>query len=326
MDYKFVLKSLWNKSKLSFFLSFFSISLLFFRGFVLPPFWFVPGAIRKKLHNMASEPYAPDATQLSEFEFAARQAITIFAMDDERLLQQAFPGYDGYYVGEARQVRFTLITDKQHKQYHVAIRGSENEQNWIDNFTPEFEWDRELKATIHRGYRDIALDLLKELEPLLANKDYSVTVSGGSLGGVSSVAVGWYLDSRGYDVTQIYNFAGPKLTDDDYSHLPVLTVVNKLDAVWLLPLATPFHRYRHQGERLVLIPSEDYQENKGPAEWRLYKDSLLSDFLLSSWGIDRKLDMGEHTAYGTYFLHFLGDEAEPGLFDAAPAAVASGQG
>lgn len=306
MEYKFVLKSIWDRSKLSFFLSFISVSTLYLRGFVVCPFRFVPLAIRNRLHAKVSVPYAPDATQLADFEFAARQAIYIFAMDDAAVLEQTFPGFEGYRVGEARHVRYTVITDHHNKRYHVAIRGSENDYNWIDNFTPEFEWDSELKATIHRGYREIALALLPELEPLLTNKDYAITVAGGSLGGVSSVAVGWYLDSRGYMVSQIYNFAGPKLTDDDYSHLQVLTVVNKLDAVWMLPLATPLHRYRHQGARVVIIPAENYQSDKGAAEWRLYRDSLLSDFLLSSWGIDRKLDGGEHTAYGSYFLRFMG--------------------
>ena len=314
MDYKFVLRALWNRSKLSFFLTFISVTTLYLRGFYILPFRLLPAAIRNKLHARVSSPYLPDASQLSAFEFAARQAITIFAMDDRDILQQAFPGYDDYTVGEARHVRYTVITDNANKRYHLAIRGSENEYNWVDNFTPEFEWDAELGATIHRGYRGIALELLPELEPLLQHKDYAITVAGGSLGGVSSIAVGWYLDSRGYDVSQIYNFAGPKLTDDDYSHLRVLTVVNKLDAVWLLPLATPLHRYRHQGQRLVIIPTEDYQHDKGAAEWRLYQDGLLTDFLLSSWGIDRKLDTGEHTAYGTYFLRFLGKEEGAATF------------
>ena len=306
MEYKFVLKSIWDRSKLSFFLSFISVSTLYLRGFVVCPFRFVPRALRRRLHAKVSAPYTPDETQLTDFEFAARQAITIFAMDDAEILQQTFPGFDDYQVGEARHVRYTVMSDHHNKKYHVAIRGSENDYNWIDNFTPEFEWDRELKATIHRGYREIAQALLPELEPLLSNKDYAITVAGGSLGGVSSVAVGWYLDCRGYEVSQIYNFAGPKLTDDDYSHLKVLTVVNKLDAVWMLPLATPLHRYRHQGPCLVIIPAENYQSDKGAGEWRLYRDSLLTDFLLSSWGIDRKLDAGEHTAYGRYFLRFLG--------------------
>lgn len=306
MDYKFVLKSIWDKSKLSFFLSLFSVSLLFLNGFVLRPFRLVPAFLREKLRNRASSPYTPDPTEMAAFEFAARQAITIFAMHDQEILRDSFPGYDAYYVDEARHVRYTLITDRTNRQYHLAIRGSENDYNWIDNFSPEFEWDAELGATLHSGYRAIALEILNKLEPLLVEKEYAITVSGGSLGGVSSVAVGWYLASRGYPVKQIYNFAGPKLTDDDYSHLKVLTVINRLDPVWMLPLATLLHRYRHQGERLVITPSLDYQSDKGAADWRLYKDSLLSDFLLSSWGIERKLDGAEHLSYGEYFLRYLG--------------------
>lgn len=310
MDYKVVLKAIWDKSKLSFILSFFSVTFLYWRGFIVRPFRLVPEQLRNKLHAIASVPFAPDEAQKTEFEFAARQALLIFGMDDATILEQTYPGYDAYYVGEARNVRFTLITDDKNQQYYVGIRGSENEQNWIDNFTPEFVKDNELKATIHRGYRDVARSLLEQLEPLLLNKDYKIVIAGGSLGGVSSVAVGWYLDSRGYAVKQIYNFAGPRLTDDDYSHLNVLTVVNKLDAVWMLPLATLFHRYRHQGRRVLIIPALDYQDDKGSAEWRLYEDRLLTDFLLSSWGIDRKLDADEHLTYGTYFLRFLGKENE----------------
>lgn len=311
MDYMFVIREIWKKSKLSFFLSFFSISLLYLRGFVIRPFRFVPSSIRNKLHDMVSEVYALDGVELDKFERAARQAIYIFAMDDAQILEQAFPGYDDYYVGEARQVRYTLITDHANKAYQVALRGSENEQNWLDNFTPEFVWDEEIGATVHRGYRDIAVAILEQLQPLLEHQDYRVTVAGGSLGGATCVLVGWYLDSRGFDVEMIYNFAGPRLTDDDYSHLNVITISNKLDAVPMLPLATLLHRYRHQGPRVVIFPPEgNYKENRGGAKWRLYQDCLLTDFLMSSWGIDRKLDPDEHIAYGEYFLYFLGKEDE----------------
>lgn len=325
MDYKNILKSIWEKSKLSFFLSFFSISALYLKGFVILPFRFVPATVRNKLHDQASEPYRPRQKALAEFGFAARQAIEIFAIDNAAHLQEAYPGFDGYHVGEVRHVRYTLITDKQNRAYHVAIRGSENEYNWVDNFSPEFEQDEELNATLHKGYRAIALEVLNELQPLLENRNYVISVSGGSLGGAVSVAVGWYLDSRGFNVGQIYNFAGPKLTDDDYSYLNVLTVVNTLDAVWMLPLATPLHRYRHQGKRIVIIPARDYRENPGVAEWRIYNDSLLSDFLLSSWGIYRKLDAAEHTAYGTYFQRFLENSAVPDSVDSDLLSVVSAQ-
>lgn len=308
MDYRFVLKTIWGKSKLSFFLSLFSVTVLFLNGFVIRPFRLVPLKVKARLHAKASAPYTPGEEQLADLEFAARQAIYIFAMHDVNALREAFPGYSDYHVGEARHVRYTLITDNQNKRYHVAIRGSENEYNWIDNFTPEFVYDGEIDATIHMGYRDIALEILHELQPKLQNKTYSVSVSGGSLGGVSSVAVGWYLDTRGYSIEKIYNLAGPKLTDDDYSHLKVLSVFNRLDPVWMLPLATLLHRYRHQGERLVILPSPNYKEDKGAAEWRVYKDTLLTDFLLSSWGVDIKLDAGEHLTYGSYILRFIGKE------------------
>lgn len=281
------------------------------RGFIVRPFRFVPLFIRKRLHAKVSEPYALQGDELTRFEGAARQAIYILAMDDAAILEEAFPGFDDYFVGEARRVRYTLITDHKNKEYQVALRGSDNEQNWLDSFTPEFVWDDEIKATIHWGYRDISNAILEQLQPMLVNKDYQITVAGGSLGGVNSVLVGWYLDTRGFDVRKIYNFAGPRLTDDDYSHLNVSTISNKLDSVCMLPLATLLHRYRHQGERILIIPPEgDYKHNRGDAEWRRYKDCLLTDFLTSSWAIDRKLDPNEHIAYGEYFLHFLGKEDE----------------
>ncbi|MDH5784933.1 MAG: hypothetical protein OEZ16_04895 [Chromatiales bacterium] len=248
---------------------------------------------------------------MDRFERAARQAIYIFAMDDATILENAFPGFDEYHVGEARRVRYTLITDHTNREYQIALRGSENEQNWLDNFTPEFVWDDEIKATIHWGYRDISNAILEQLEPMLTHRDYRITVSGGSLGGVNSVLVGWYLDTRGYDVAQIYNFAGPRLTDDDYSHLNVMTVSNILDAVCMLPLATLRHRYRHQGVRVVITPAEEnYKENRGGAVWRFYDDCLLTDFLMSSYGIYRKLDPAEHLAYGEYMLYLVGKEDE----------------
>ncbi len=312
MDYWFVIREIWKKSKLSFFLSFISVSLLFLRGFIIRPFRIVPQPLRRWLHARASEPYTLDEPELSTFERAARQAIYIFAMDNAQILEQAFPGYDAYHVGEARRVRYTLITDHANREYQLAIRGSENEQNWLDNFTPEFVWDEEIGATVHRGYQDVAEAILQEVKPQLEeHSDYRITVAGGSLGGVSSVLIGWYLDEWGFEVKKIYNFAGPRLTDDDYSHLNVVTISNKLDAVPMLPLATPFHRYRHQGERVLIIPPEgDYKKNRGGARWMRYKDCLLTDFLTSSWGIDRKLDSDEHIAYGEYFLYFLGKEDE----------------
>lgn len=309
MDYKYILSELWRTSKVSFFLSFFSVTYLFLRGFVILPFRFIPKMIRKKLHNKASVIYNPSSEEKFDLEFYARQAIYIFSMENNTILEKAFPNYDYYHVSEAREVRFTIVRNDFNKEYNIAVRGSSNEQNWIDNFRPKFVTDKEINARIHEGYRDITLELLDKIEPLLTEKDYSINIAGASLGGVISISLGWFLDTRGYNVDQLYNFAGPKLTDADYSHLNVITVMNKLDAVPLLPLVSPLHHYRHQGQRIVIIPNKDYKDNEGSAEWRLYKDNLLSDFLLSSWGIDRKLDGDEHTSYASYILKFVGKDS-----------------
>lgn len=283
MNYKQVLKGIWKKSKWSFVLSLFAVLSLAMGHFLKLGKLF--SFIRKPLENKVRTPWNPTQTDINALDFYVNLVMNVFKFKDTDMLKEAYPLFHDHSVNEFNEVRFSVMKDDNGGAI-VCFRGSETTQNWIDNFITSFTYDPELNATLHSGYLELAKGIANILEERL-DKEKPVTLCGGSLGGAMSIGVGWLLDSRGYDVAKIYAFANPRITDDDYSHLNILTILNKQDPVVFLPVFTPLQKYRHQGKRLVIDADG----------WHEYKDCGTTDFLLSYLFLDRPLVPSEHGAY-----------------------------
>ena len=284
MDIKYILKGIWKKSPINFMIGLWNIITLFFLSKIRFG--------RRVPIKDNSKPWQPSIEQFKEIETAA---LTILFANNG-LPDQLKPVIYNKYKIRKHEFRHVGLSTFESDEMIVAIRGSQNEQNWIDNFSGDLVKDSILGITVHRGYRFIAREIVEGLTPFL-DKKKPLRIVGGSLGGAVAILVGWYFTKMGYSVVQLLNIAGPKLTDEDYSHLPVTTITHECDPVPYLPLATPIHRYRHQGKRILIDKHGKFWE---------YPDNTRTDFLLSAWGIDHALHWDYHMRYGEYLQNFKG--------------------
>lgn len=288
MNVKQIFKNVWKRSKLSYLILAYSatmvylFSLLRLGNHILLP-------VRKWLEKSAREEYKPSKAEFGELEWFASYAINVFQFHDKVLLQAAYPTFDDHVVDEYREARYTII--REGSKVYVSIRGSNNEQNWEDGLTSHQKYDGELSTAVHSGYMTVAKGIADILSQY-CNDDDEIYVTGGSMGGATSILVGWYLADRGYGVKKIWAFANPKVTSGDYGHLPVVSVLDLRDPVVHLPSFHILNRYRHQGKRLVL----------SEGTWYMYEDSWKTDLLTSIMFATSKIDVQSHMGYADRLL------------------------
>lgn len=236
------------------------------------------------MEKVARVEYKPTKEEFDELEFFATITMMVFKYDSAKTLEQAHPGYDDYVVDEYREHRYSIL--RKGKKVIVSMRGSNNGQNWSDGFTSHLVYDDVLEARVHSGYSEVAKGVADRLSQYCDEQD-EIYLTGGSMGGATSTLIGWYLDNRGYNVQKIWAFAPPRVSDGDYGHLPIVSVLDTRDPVVLLPAYSIWKRYRHQGKRLVL--------HEGT--WYMYEDSWRTDLLTSSMFLVEAIDSQTHAGY-----------------------------
>ena len=136
---------------------------------------------------------------------------------------------------------------------------------WADLLTCLEAWmvyDEELDCRVHRGFRNQADRILRDLEPLLANRDdrrATINVCGHSLGAAVAFILAAKLRQRGYRVSQLTAIGLPRFcaSPSDAAHietlLPVDTVrvAHEFDFVSFLP---PFGSF--SGKKLWIVDDE----------------------------------------------------------------------
>jgi hypothetical protein len=162
------------------------------------------------------------------------------------------------YTNEINEIRYIVLTDDSTKSHYVAIRGTSNSHNAMQDINFFKDKSKRLGINIHTGFHRtsemIADDLLSRL-----NKNYKVCVTGHSLGGADAVIVSWYLDYANFNVEECVTFGQPKVTDSHGNRtmrdkIKLTRVVNETDVVPLVPpTGTHRHRYAHTGTLVKLL-------------------------------------------------------------------------
>jgi len=162
------------------------------------------------------------------------------------------------YMNEINEIRYVVLTDNANKTHFVAVRGTCNSHNAMQDIDFFKDKSKRLGIKIHSGFHTtsegIADDLLTRLD-----KGYKVYVTGHSLGGASALVVSWYLDHANFDVAECITFGQPKVTDSHgirkmRDKIKLTRVVNETDVVPLVPpTGTHRDRYAHSGRLVKLL-------------------------------------------------------------------------
>ncbi|KAI6371238.1 hypothetical protein MCOR25_004010 [Pyricularia grisea] len=114
-----------------------------------------------------------------------------------------------------------LALDSKRKNIVLALRGSTSVRNWITNLT--FIWsscsfvtDCKLHTGFAKAWSQIQTDVLATIASAKAqNPDYTVVVTGHSLGGAVATIAGVYLRQAGYPV-EVYTYGSPRVGNQEF--------------------------------------------------------------------------------------------------------------
>ena len=117
----------------------------------------------------------------------------------------------------------------------LVFRGTQNAKNaLITDIDFRIFKDEELGVNLHRGFRDAAMHILKDIDENY-KLEQVVYLTGHSMGGAVAKIIGLWLDQRGHDV-QIYTFGSPKVSTGYFGNRPIhFRVSFRNDPVPFLP-------------------------------------------------------------------------------------------
>jgi len=216
------------------------------------------------------------AASKPDFASLQQQAIwsnaTYFTEDKIRQLSLS-RGYQlsAYKTLTNIQISYFLLTNDVSKTQIIAIRGTSNVENAMVNINLKLVFDQVTQIYFHHGFSYAARQVYRELKPLL-KKNYRIQATGHSLGGAVAVILAAFLDSDGFDVSQVVTFGQPKLTNlagaDKLKKLNITRVVTPKDLVPLVPLFDPLDInnidiFWHAGTEIVLLKGNQYAVLEG---------------------------------------------------------------
>jgi hypothetical protein len=166
-----------------------------------------------------------------------------------------------------------LRIDNKKRLVEIAIRGTANFDDVIDDLNKRAVRDETLDILLHSGFRNLAVQVhtfLQEKIPPAAFKEYRFQLYGHSLGGAVAAIVSMYLHQAGTNVSLVATFGAPRFTTNEgarkYQVLNANTyrVVRCDDVVPFLPPPNFFgwstESYQANGNILLLLapPYFDY--------------------------------------------------------------------
>lgn len=216
-------------------------------------------ALDETFQQSFTKDHEPDWNTIRWFAEFARYAYK----RDHSVIKQQYQGYDIVYVNTINKIQYILLADQSNKVYYIAIRGTDNSHNALQDIhflkDKSFRLGIELHTGFHRTAEMIADDLLSRMD-----KTWTSYITGHSLGGASALIVAWYLDYSGHNISECVTFGQPKVTDSHgvrkmRGKIKLTRVVNETDVVALIPPAgTHMNRYAHNGELIKLLDHGKY--------------------------------------------------------------------
>lgn len=172
------------------------------------------------------------------------------------------------------KVRYFLEVDPTRKIQTIAIRGTTDLKNIVEDLAFDKRENHQLGLHLHRGFDKIARKIFKDIRPHLKS-NHPIRVTGHSLGAAVGVILMMYLKKEGYTLAPSINFGQPKVTDapdaERFGYLPITRIVDGNDPVPMFPPYTlinaPHGAYAHIGPEVILLDQKRYVYlNKHDAE------------------------------------------------------------
>jgi hypothetical protein len=242
--------------------------------------------------------------------------------------------YDSYYI---------VWTDDFNRRQIIAIRGTDDLQDWEANLLFSPIYDPILKVSVHHGFSEYAQAVYESLTAKNAralNPAYDTYFAGHSLGGAVAVLTALYFyvqDPHPYIVKGVYTFGQPRVFDSRgatswpifalnvhhvencYDPVPLVPVgYDILHSIFINPLDANAERrqYQHMGQEILLLnPGEFWISNGADIIRNLPSDlEVTYNDVRSGQQIDHSIG-----AYINRIAELRGDKASSGPVPVNPA-------
>jgi len=169
------------------------------------------------------------------------------------------------------EVSYALLTDSMKKQHIVVVRGTANVENAMVDMNIKLVDDKQTGVRLHQGFLEASTTIFHKLQSDL-NKSYEIITTGHSLGGAVAVILAMQLKSDGFNVSNVFTFGQPKVTNiegaNKFKVLKVVRIVRSKDLVPIVPPMDPLDIksldiYWHLGNEIILMENNEYAELEG---------------------------------------------------------------
>jgi len=168
-------------------------------------------------------------------------------------------------------VSYLLASNDETKEQMIAVRGTSNIENTVVDAGFILIKDEKTGIDLHQGFALSARDIYSQIKRKI-KADYTINITGHSLGGAVAVILAMYLDKDDYTLGNIITFGQPKVTNisgsKQFQDLPLYRVVTAKDMVPLVPPSDPMDLmnlsiFWHMGTEILLLEGKKYSELTG---------------------------------------------------------------
>lgn len=204
-------------------------------------------------------------TKVDFVELTAYAGRSKAAYADEPTIRGQYPATVRVSAPGKTDAQYFIERDDKAKVQYIAIRGTANRKNLLEDVEMRIREDLALAIPVHAGFDGTARLIYADMKPYL-KKDYKTYITGHSLGGALAALLAIHMEEDGYKVEKVVTFGQPKFTTTDgvgkLGFLTLTRVVDENDVVPMLPPTTIVNRvygvYEHAGPEIILLEGPNY--------------------------------------------------------------------
>jgi hypothetical protein len=204
-------------------------------------------------------------TKVDFVELTAYASRAKAAYATEAVIRGQYPATVRVSAPGKTDAQYFIERDDRAKVQYIAIRGTANSKNLIEDVEMRIREDLALAIPVHAGFDGTARVLYADMTPSL-KRDYTTYITGHSLGGALAALLAIHMVEDGYKVDRVITFGQPKFTTTDgvdrLGFLSLTRVVDENDIVPMLPPTTIVNRvygvYEHAGPEIILLEGPHY--------------------------------------------------------------------